>query len=85
MNYCNRHEELENFDGLKVAVLVTASAQGEVGGAERFYQGLLNGLIEIGCNAEIVSVIADESSFEQIGKNYDYCRKLDLRKVRTSP
>lgn len=78
MNYGNRHEDLKNFNGLKVAVLATASAQGEVGGAERFYQGLLNGLLEIGCNAEIVSVIADESSFEKIGENYNYCRKLDL-------
>lgn len=68
MNYCNQYAELEQFKGLRVAVLTTESAQGEVGGAERLYQGLLAGLIEIGCEAETVPVIADESSFEQIGK-----------------
>ncbi len=78
MNYCNQYPELEQFKGLRVAVLTTESAQGEVGGAERFYQGLLAGLIEIGCDAEIVPVIADESSFDQISKNYQYCRDLDL-------
>ncbi|WET42224.1 glycosyltransferase [Citrobacter enshiensis] len=78
MNYCNQYSELENFKGLRVAVLTTESAKGEVGGAERFYQGLLAGLIEIGCEAEIVPVIADESSFEQIKNNYQYCRELDL-------
>ncbi|MBW9432343.1 glycosyltransferase [Atlantibacter hermannii] len=78
MNYCNQYPELEKFKGLRVAVLTTESAQGEAGGAERFYQGLLAGLIEIGCDAEIVQVIADESSFDQISKNYQYCRDLDL-------
>lgn len=78
MNYCNQYAELEQFKGLRVAVLTTESAQGEVGGAERLYQGLLAGLIEIGCEAETVPVIADESSFEQIGKNYQHCRELDL-------
>ena len=78
MNYCNQYSELEQFKGLRVAVLTTESAQGEVGGAERFYQGLLSGLNEIGCEAEIIPVIADESSFEQIGMNYQNCRDLDL-------
>ncbi|HEK7317254.1 TPA: hypothetical protein ACGE8L_004700, partial [Yersinia enterocolitica] len=78
MNYCNQYPEFDKFKGLRVAVLTTESAQGEAGGAERFYQGLLAGLIEIGCDAEIVPIIADESSFDQISKNYQYCRDLDL-------
>lgn len=78
VKYHNQYTELKDFKGLRVAVLATESAKGEVGGAERFYQGLLGGLLEIGCVAEIIPVIADESSFEQIGNNYQYCRDLDL-------
>ncbi|MDF7681376.1 glycosyltransferase [Enterobacteriaceae bacterium ESL0689] len=78
MNYHNKYICLEKFKGLRVALLTTASAQGEVGGAERFYKGLFAGLIEIGCDVEIISVIADESSFAQIEKNYQYCSQLDL-------
>ncbi|MEB2416567.1 glycosyltransferase [Citrobacter sp. R-1.5.2] len=78
MNYCNQYSELENFRGLRIAVLTTESAKGEVGGAERFFHGLLDGLIEIGCDAELIPVFADESSFEQIKNNYKKCSELDL-------
>jgi glycosyltransferase involved in cell wall biosynthesis/2-polyprenyl-3-methyl-5-hydroxy-6-metoxy-1,4-benzoquinol methylase len=61
----------------RVAVL-TAGPSGVLGGAERFYNGLLDGLLEIGCRAELVSVPADERSFEEIESNYDKCRQMDL-------
>lgn len=79
MKYYNQHDNPENFNALRVALLTIQSAQGETGGAERFYSGLLHGLINTGCNAEIIPVIADESGFEKIKENYQYCRNLDLR------
>jgi glycosyltransferase involved in cell wall biosynthesis/GT2 family glycosyltransferase len=63
---------------LRVAVLTAGPSTGVLGGAERFYQGLLGGLLEIGCLAELISVCADEGSFEEIESNYDKCSKLDL-------
>ena len=68
----------QSFIGKSVAVLAAGSASGELGGAERLYSGLLEGLQAIGCTAEIVSVPADESTFEKIIENYAYCSTLDL-------
>ena len=63
---------------LKVAVLAAGTTRGVPGGAERFYQGLVEGVAAIGCQAELVSIPADEPSFEAILNNYDNCRSLDL-------
>ena len=63
---------------MKIAVLGAGNSSVSPGGAERFYQGLLAGLRDIGCRAELISIPADEPDFAAIEKNYDYCRRLDL-------
>ena len=62
----------------KIAVLATASASGEVGGAERFYQGLRKALSDQGADAEIVSVVSDESNVDSILRSYLKFYDLDL-------
>jgi len=69
----------KKFKGKKVAVLCSGLSNGEQGGAERFYSGLVSGFQSIGCNAELVSVPADEPNFEQILDNYESCRQLELQ------
>ena len=64
--------------GLRVAVLAAGSASGALGGAQRFYEGLLDGLLAIGCRAELIPVPADEPSFEAIESNYQRCQQMDL-------
>lgn len=63
---------------MKVAVLAAGSAVGEVGGAERFYDGLVRALRGFGCTVDLVAVPADESTFEKILGNYRQCSELDL-------
>jgi glycosyltransferase involved in cell wall biosynthesis len=67
------------YSGKKVAVLVPGSSSGTVGGAERFYSGLVKALQEKGCEAELVCVTVDESSFERIQQGYRDFSELDLR------
>jgi glycosyltransferase involved in cell wall biosynthesis len=62
----------------KIAIVATASASGEKGGAERFYEGLQSALCAEGVDAEIVSAIPDESSFEAILGSYLRFYDLDL-------
>lgn len=62
----------------RVAVLAAGAASGALGGAQRFYEGLLGGLLAIGCRAELIPVPADEPSFEMIESNYEHCRQMDL-------
>lgn len=66
------------YKNKRVAVLAPSSAQGELGGAERFYAGLLQALRQTGCSADLVQIHADESSFEAILRTYERCRNLDL-------
>lgn len=68
----------KNYTGLRVAVLAAMPTTGVVGGAERFYDGLIGGLNKLGCKAEIISIPADEPNFEAIIDNYDRCANLDL-------
>ncbi|WP_133512035.1 glycosyltransferase family 4 protein [Candidatus Thiosymbion oneisti] len=63
---------------MKIAILATASVTGEQGGAERFYPGLSNALIEAGANAEIVSIVSDERDFRHIQESYLRFYDLDL-------
>jgi glycosyltransferase involved in cell wall biosynthesis len=63
---------------LRVAVLGVSSASGERGGAEAFYQGLLNELEKRVAKVEFISHPADESSYDRIRANYDYWSNLDL-------
>lgn len=68
-----------HYPDLSVAVVVAVSARGELGGAERLYDGLLDGLKALGCKAERIEVIADESSFNSIEAGYRRCQALDLK------
>jgi glycosyltransferase involved in cell wall biosynthesis len=62
----------------KVAIIATASASGEIGGAERFYEGLRDSLCGYDVDARIVPVIPDESSFPAILRSYLKFYDLDL-------
>ena len=66
------------YTNKKIAVLAAGSAQGETGGAERFYQGLVKAFLEKGCDARLVNIPADESSFDSIRENYARTQALDL-------
>ncbi len=63
---------------MKVAVVTVRSASGEAGGAERLYDALVKAFRQAGHQAQEVSVVADESTFEQIKRNYLTCYDLDL-------
>lgn len=63
---------------MRVAIVTVRAASGEAGGAERFYDALVEAFREAGHEAQEVPVIADESSFEQIKRNYLTCYELDL-------
>lgn len=67
-----------DFKDLKVAVLAVNPSNNQAGGAERLYQGLLNALKALGCLAELVSVSANERSFDEIVANYERIKRLDL-------
>jgi glycosyltransferase involved in cell wall biosynthesis len=61
----------------RVAVL-TVKSSSEVGGAERFFGGLVGGLRGLGVETERVDVESDESSFETIEESYLRFYDLDL-------
>jgi glycosyltransferase involved in cell wall biosynthesis len=61
-----------------IAVVVPQMSNGETGGAERFFQGLVNSLNTSSTHADIVRVFTDESSFEAIQESYLRCYDLDL-------
>jgi glycosyltransferase involved in cell wall biosynthesis len=63
---------------VKVAIVTVRSASGEAGGAERLYDALVKAFCQAGHQAQEVSVVADESTFEQIKRNYLTCYDLDL-------
>lgn len=74
-------KDLESsFVGIRVAILTAGSLsnRGQGGGAERFYEGLLNGFREIGCATDLIDIPANESTFDQILDNYKTARALDL-------
>lgn len=63
----------------RVAILACLSANGEQGGAERFFSGLKNALCRAGLAAHLLEIYNDERDFEQIKKSYlrFYDLKLD--------
>lgn len=71
-------EKNSKYLGRRVAIIAAMSATGETGGAERFYYGLLDALIEQGCDAALIPIAADESTFDHILNNYKQCSELDL-------
>ncbi|MEO9228666.1 MAG: glycosyltransferase family 4 protein [Devosia sp.] len=63
---------------MRVAIVTVRAASGEAGGAERFYDALTEAFRKAGHAAQEVPVVADESTFEQIKRNYLACYDLDL-------
>ena len=63
---------------MRVAIVTVRAASGEAGGAERFYDALVEAFRQAGHEAQEVPVVADESTFEQIKRNYLTCYDLDL-------
>ena len=56
---------------MEIAVIATENAAGIVGGAERFYGGLVAALNELpGIRAQRVDILSDESSFDAILESY---------------
>ncbi|NSW92676.1 MAG: glycosyltransferase family 4 protein [Firmicutes bacterium] len=62
----------------KVAVIAVRSPSGETGGAERFYEGLVGALNSAGVQADLLSIVSDESNFEAIKESYLRFYDLDL-------
>lgn len=63
---------------MRVAIVTTRHASGEVGGAERFYDALATAFRAIGHEACEIPVDADESDFDRIKRNYLASYDLDL-------
>ena len=61
-----------------VAVVATVSANGVIGGAEKFHQGLTNALNTNGLKADLINIISDEKDFNSIKKSYLKFYDLDL-------
>lgn len=64
--------------GVKVALLTAGPRNAPAGGAERFFQGLYDGIQSLGSSVQWVKVPADEPDFQTILDNYVYCQSLDL-------
>jgi glycosyltransferase involved in cell wall biosynthesis len=62
----------------RIAVIAVRSMRGEVGGAERVYEGLVAALNGHAVKSELVEVVSDESSFEAIEETYLRLYDLDL-------
>lgn len=63
---------------MRVGVVTARGSGGGEGGAERFYEALVDAFRKIGHEAEEVVVTIDEPNFDQIKKNYLTCYDLDL-------
>lgn len=70
---------INRLRGLKVAIIIAESG-GAKGGAERFYEGLCQAFLELGCLPDLIPVSANEPDFETILSNYRNCSELDLSK-----
>jgi glycosyltransferase involved in cell wall biosynthesis len=63
---------------MRIAVVAALTRQGEKGGAERFYDGMIRSLAGTSHQVQKVEVIIDESSFDKILESYVTCYDLDL-------
>jgi glycosyltransferase involved in cell wall biosynthesis len=63
-----------------IAVVATVSANGVVGGAEKFHQGLTDALNANGVKADLINIMSDETDFNSIKKSYLRFYDLDLTK-----
>jgi len=64
---------------LNIGVVTVRSANGETGGAERFYESLVDSFQRIGHAATEIIVEADERDFDHIQRNYLACYDLNLQ------
>jgi len=64
---------------MRVGVVTARMASGERGGAEAFYDGLIDALRGAGHDASEVPVHVDETTFESVLESYARCYALDLR------
>lgn len=62
----------------RVAVVIPISTSGTIGGAERFYSGLVRALVAAGYPTDVIAEPFDESSFESIQEGYARFEALDL-------
>jgi hypothetical protein len=67
-----------SYSNKRVAILAPGSTQGVLGGAERFFDGLLRALLDAGCDGHLLTIPTDESNFESILQAYDHARQLNL-------
>lgn len=63
---------------MRIGVITVRQQSGDVGGAERFFDALTQAFQALGHDAVEVPLVADESSFDQIKRNYLACYDLDL-------
>lgn len=63
---------------MRVGIVTIRQANGDAGGAERFFDALTLAFRKLGHEAVEVPLVADESSFDQIKRNYLACYDLDL-------
>jgi len=63
---------------MKIAVVTPKMADGEKGGAENLYEGLVNALNKKGHDTHQIEIVIDESSFDKILESYCRCFYLDL-------
>jgi glycosyltransferase involved in cell wall biosynthesis len=63
----------------RIAVLAAVSSNGEKGGAERFFMGLRDALVDADMAAELVEVVSDERNFDRVKETYLRFYDLDLR------
>jgi FkbM family methyltransferase len=78
ISIAGRVQDVGPYAGQKVAVLAPGAADGTLGGAERFYEGLAAALRHKGCDVDLIYKIFDESSFETIKQGYESFGNLDL-------
>lgn len=64
--------------GKRIAIVAAGAPVEHQGGAERFYSGLLQGFVDLGCEAQLVYLDALEGTVEQILENYQRAKMLDL-------
>jgi glycosyltransferase involved in cell wall biosynthesis len=62
----------------RVAILACLSANGEQGGAERFFSGLRDALSSVGLAAHLLEIYNDERDFEHIKRSYLHFYDLKL-------
>lgn len=72
------HQLKVYLTGKRVAIVAAGAPQEYQGGAERFYEGLLQGFMALGAQARLVFIEANESTCEQIIENYARVSATDL-------